>query len=666
MPGPARTIRRLMVANRGEIARRVFRTCSSMGIETVAVYSDADVGAPFVTEAGIAIPLGGSTAAESYLRGDALVAAALRARADAVHPGYGFLAESAQFAQAVIDAGLTWVGPSPRTIEIMGSKIRAREEAESAGIPILPGETLGHENHLTAAAIDRLGGLPLIIKASAGGGGKGMRIVRGAADLTSAITAARREAALAFGDETLFVERYLGRTRHVEIQIFGDVHGETVGLFDRDCTIQRRHQKILEECPSPTIDDGLRNRMVTSAVAAAQAVGYVGAGTVEFLVAPNGEYFFLEMNTRLQVEHPVTELVTGLDLVALQLIVAEGRRLPPEVLAPKLRGHAIEVRLCAEDANRDFAATSGTLERFSVPETVRLDSGVVEGSIISPYYDPMLAKVIAHAPSRDQAARILADALHRAVLDGVVTNRNFLVRLLRHPDFLAGAADSTFLDPSRVSELAAPSLAPEEEDLHAGAAALALQAVRRRTAGVLSALPSGWRNNRSSLQEARFKAASRDICVNYRFNRDNHLAELRLNGAVVASARLHACSSEEVDLELDGVRRKYAVRIGEGGTIHTQSALGTTLLSELPRFPEREAPAAPGSLRAPVPGIVMRVCATIGDEVTQGQPLVVIEAMKMEHEVVAPAAGLLAELHVKEGGQVQNGSLLAVVAARGQ
>ncbi len=434
-------ITKLLIANRGEIARRVMRTCRAMGIATVAVHSDPDADAPFVLEADEAVALGGSSSADSYLRIDALVAAALRTGADAVHPGYGFLSENAEFAQACIDAGLVFVGPSPRVIELMGSKLTAKELMAAAGVAILPSEdvTMLEGPELEAAA-ERVG-LPVLVKASFGGGGKGMRCVRSMPELSAAVESARREAVAAFGNGAVFLERCLDAPRHVELQVFGDQQGRVVHLFERECSIQRRHQKIVEEAPSPAVNAELRERMGAAAVEAARAIGYVGAGTVEFLLAPDGAFFFLEMNTRLQVEHPVTEAVTGLDLVRLQLLVAQGHPLPDEVASAGLSGHAIEARLYAEDPERNFLPVAGTLRRFEIDagEGVRVESGVAhDGGVISVHYDPMLAKVIAWAPTRTEAASRLADVLSRARLHGVVTNRDLLVRVLRHEAFLSG------------------------------------------------------------------------------------------------------------------------------------------------------------------------------------------------------------------------------------
>ncbi|HEY0638517.1 MAG TPA: biotin carboxylase N-terminal domain-containing protein, partial [Pseudonocardiaceae bacterium] len=431
-------IERLLVANRGEIARRVFRTCRDLGVGTVAVFADPDAAAPHVAEADRAVRLPGAAAADTYLRADLLVAAARAAGADAVHPGYGFLSENAAFARAVLDAGLTWVGPPPEAIESMGSKIAAKKLMADAGVPVLAGLA---EQDVTEAD------LPVLVKASAGGGGRGMRVVRSLAELPSAVAAARAEAASAFGDPAVFCEPYLETGRHIEVQVLADAHGTVLALGERECSVQRRHQKVVEEAPSPFVTPELRERLADAAVAAARAIGYVGAGTVEFLADAGGRFFFLEMNTRLQVEHPVTECVTGLDLVRLQLAVAEGA--PLGDLAPRFDGHAIEVRLYAEDPARDWQPGTGTVHALAVPGVdaefavparygLRLDSGVRAGSEVSVHYDPMLAKVIAWAPTRAEAARRLAAALAGARVHGVTTNRDLLVRLLRHPAFLAG------------------------------------------------------------------------------------------------------------------------------------------------------------------------------------------------------------------------------------
>ena len=652
-------IRKLLVANRGEIARRVFRTCREMGISSVAVFSEADRDALFVHEADEAVPLGGLTPAESYLRGSVLVEAALRTKADAVHPGYGFLAEDAAFARLCQDAGLLFVGPTPEAIATMGNKVTAKVLVREVGVPVLPGAVLAglgaSERKTVATGI----GWPVLVKAAAGGGGRGMRIVRGPEDLGDAVASARREAKAAFGDDAVFLERYLEDARHVEVQVMGDAHGHIVSLFERECSIQRRHQKVLEESPSVAVDEGLRAALGSAAVAAARAVGYVGAGTVEFLLTREREFFFLEMNTRLQVEHPVTECLTGLDLVRLQIHVAEGDALPYEVVAATRRGHAIEARLCAEDPERGFLPATGTLERFHIPAGpgIRIDAGVADGSAVSPHYDSLLAKVIAHAPTRAQAISRLVGALSGARLHGVATNRDLLLGLLRHPDFVEGRTDTHFLERVPALELSNP-LPLEARRLHAAAAALALAAERRRTAPILGSLPSGWRNNPSQLQEAAFEDPGGRIDVAYAWRADGLV--VRVGPHDFVRPRVSVLRPDIVDLEADGVRRRYEVhRVGD--VHYVDSALGHSALREAERFPRAPAPKVEGALRSPLPGRVARVRATVGEEVTAGSLLVVIEAMKMEHQVRAPRSARVASVHVAEGQQVEAGAALVAL-----
>ncbi|SCE72988.1 propionyl-CoA carboxylase alpha chain [Micromonospora viridifaciens] len=669
-------IQRLLVANRGEIARRIFATCRALGVETVAVHSDADADAPFVAEADQTVRLPGNAPAETYLRIDLLLDAARRARADAVHPGYGFLAEHAEFAAAVTDAGLTWVGPPAKAIAAMGDKLAAKALLADAGVPVLP----------TWADAGQLTGFPVLVKAAAGGGGRGMRIVRDAAGLAEAVASARREAAAAFGDGTVFIEPYVERGRHVEVQILGDTHGTVVALGERDCSIQRRHQKIVEEAPA-VLASGLRERLHAAAVAVGRAVEYLGAGTVEFLLAPDGQFFFLEMNTRLQVEHPVTEAVTGLDLVRLQLLVAEGEPLPLTA-APPADGHAVEVRLCAEDPAQGFRPATGTLHRFSVPGVagefaplrgLRLDSGVVDGSTVTVHYDSMLAKVIAWAPTRAEAARALAGALARAQLHGVATNRDLLVRVLRSRAFGAAEVDTGFLD--RHPEVFAPLLPPEQLPLVALAAALATAADRRAAAPVLAGLPSGWRNVPAFPQVTRFTGPDGgEIEVRYRLDRRGALAEWSTSPAVTltgpdGSAAVGDATSgggpapavalvdaapDRVVVDVEGLRRAFRVQ-RVGSAVFVDGPDGAASLTELPRFSPPTAEPAAGSLLAPLPGAVARVHVAVGQRVAAGDLLLTLEAMKLEHPVLAPADGVVAELPVPAGGQVDTGAVLAVV-----
>jgi propionyl-CoA carboxylase alpha chain len=654
-------ISKLLVANRSEIARRVFRTCRSMGIGTVAVYSDVDRSEPFVSEADEAFALGGSAPAESYLRADRILEAARVTGADAIHPGYGFLAESPGFARAVIGAGLTWVGPSPEAIEAMGSKLESKRLMSDAGVPTLPSvEVAGSADEEILAAGEQCG-YPVLVKASAGGGGKGMRIVESADGLVEAVRSARREAASAFGDDTVFLEPYHLAPRHVEVQVFGDAHGNVVSLFERECSIQRRHQKIVEESPSPAVDPGLRSRMSEAAVTAARAVHYEGAGTVEFLLHDGG-FSFLEMNTRLQVEHPVTEEITGLDLVRLQLLVAEGLELPAEARQARVDGHAIEVRLYAEDPLNGFLPVTGRLHRFSFPaiDGIRVDSGVEDGSIVSVEYDPMLAKVIAWGPTRREAAARLGRALRTAEIHGCVTNRDLLAAILGEDDFLAGRTDTAYLERHDPAELGRSPVLEDERSRAALAAALAAQATRSQERTVLRSVPSGWRNNPAGLQTTRFSAGDRDIEVGYRFlPRSDELA-VEVDGQPVPGVVVDRCSGDSVTLTVAGHRQEFRVD-REGDAHHVDGPSGYVLLIEHPRFPLPPAEAEAGSLESPMPGKVLTVAVAEGDRVQVGDLLVVMEAMKMEHTLRAPVDGTVTSVRAKVGDQVEGQAVLVVI-----
>jgi len=672
-PAAARPITSLLVANRGEIARRIFRTARAMGITTVAVHSDADADAPHVAEADLSVRLAGDSPSDTYLRHDLLLDAAARAGADAVHPGYGFLSESGPFARAVVDAGLVWVGPPADAIDAMGSKIGAKDMMRAAGVPTLPSITVDGDEPPDPDAVDALG-WPLLVKASAGGGGRGMRIVAAADDLAGALAGARREALSAFGDGTVFLERYITSPRHVEVQVLADAHGDVVALFERECSIQRRHQKIIEEAPSPVVDPDLRARLSEAAVAAARAVGYVNAGTVEFVLdtggTGGGRPYFLEMNTRLQVEHPVTEEVSGLDLVRLQLLVAGGARLPDEVHAAVARGpvgHAVEARLYAEDPAAGWLPSTGTLTAFDVPcdrAGLRLDSGVESGGVVSPHYDPMLAKVIAHAPTRAEAVASLAAALAGARIHGVTTNRDLLVRTLRHEGFAAGDTDTGFLDRHGLDVLAAPLADEGAQGRHAVVAALAGQAARRAAAGVLATLPSGWRADEVDRQELTFDVGTRVVHVAYRMDRRGRgVAEVALDGEVL-DVSVGAVAPDAVTLAGGGVARRYRVaRVGP--VSYVDGPDGASVLVEQDRLPVASEQVSAGAALAPMPGGVVRVAVAVGDRVAAGQVLVVLEAMKMEHAVHAGSAGTVVEVGVAEGDQVETGRVLAVVEADG-
>ncbi|MBL9124239.1 MAG: ATP-grasp domain-containing protein [Planctomycetaceae bacterium] len=651
---------KILIANRGEIARRVIRTCREMGIPTVAVFADPDRHAPFVAEADEAVPLGGATPGESYLQIEKILAAAARSHADAIHPGYGFLSENAEFARQCAAAGLTFLGPPAAAIAAMGSKIEAKRLMRDSGVPVLPSIEIPEKPSANLLQeIERLG-WPVLIKASAGGGGRGMRIVRDAAAWTENLAAAQRESLAGFGSAAVFVEPYVEAPRHIEFQIFGDQHGKVIHLFERECSIQRRYQKIVEESPSTALDDALRAAMGAAAVRAGEAIGYVGAGTVEFLLTPDKTFYFLEVNTRLQVEHPVTECITGLDLVRLQIEVAQGASLADTAANLQRRGHAIEVRLYAEDPRREFMPATGRLERFQMPTLpgLRVDAGVVSGSEVTPYYDAMLAKFIVHAPTRDEAARRLARGLAASQIHGLRTNRDLLVRILEHPEFLAGDTDTHFLERNPPAELGAPTADAAAERLHAAAAALAAQAERRAGALVAQHVPSGWRNNLSQLQSARFSGEQGTIDVRYAFHRDR--LELHVNGEELTGARVAAAQSGEVRLEVAGLARTYSVhRVGQ--SFFVDSPLGSSELKELDRFPLADAAAEAGSLVAPLPGLVDQIKVAVGDPVAAGDTLIVIESMKMLHSVSAPLAGTVSEIRVSLKSHVEAGAVLAVI-----
>ena len=653
-------IRRLLVANRGEIARRVIRSAHEMGISTAAIYADGDVGAPFVRDADTAIALNGTTSAQTYLSLDKVLDACRRVGADAVHPGYGFLSENAAFAKAVVNAGMRWVGPSPEAIEQMGDKLAAKRVIMEAEVPTLPAIELKAGEDFQAAAQQI--GYPVLVKASAGGGGRGMRVVESPDELDAAITGARREAGAAFGDDTLFLERWITAARHVEIQILGDTHGNVVHLFERECSIQRRHQKIIEEAPSPAVDAELRAEMGAAAVSAAKRIGYASAGTVEFLLDGN-QFWFLEVNTRLQVEHPVTEEITGLDLVREQLRIAEGEELGYGQSDLAIDGHAIEARLYAEDPTRNFLPSPGAIEiwRPAPGGLARFDSGVESGSEVSVEFDPMIAKVIAHAPTRREAAAKLARALEQTALQGLRHNRDFLVATLREPAFLAGDTTTDFIeriDPPRRRELDAQSLSDAVI-----AATMAAQAAHRANAQVLAAFRSGWRNSMMPPERTKFRHGDDEIAVSYRSQRDGTF-KVTLDEDEPRTVAVFGVEGGQVDLEIDGRRLQLAI----AGTEDRWLVHGTDFdvdLTELPRLPLPGLLEIKGGLTAPMPGNVLATHVQQGEEVREGQLLLILEAMKMQHRIVAPFDGSVKELHVGEGDQVDNGALLVMLEERG-
>jgi propionyl-CoA carboxylase alpha chain len=631
-------IQRLLVANRGEIAVRIARTAQRLGIGTVGVYSDADDGATFLASFDVAVALGGSTPTESYLRGDAIIDAARRTGADAIHPGYGFLAENAEFAEAVGDAGLVWIGPAPDQIRTLGDKIAAKRAATAAGVPTLDGDSY-----------------PLLVKAAAGGGGRGMRIVRHPGDLDDALAAASREAESAFGGGTVFVELFIERGRHVEVQIVGDKHGGVVHFGERECSIQRRNQKVIEEAPSPGISEATRTALHDGALALAKHVGYENAGTVEFLVGDDDAIQFLEVNTRLQVEHPVTEAVTGFDLVELQLRVAAGEPLPITQDDVAIRGHAIEARVVAEDPRAGWVPSVGPIHRFAIPDAVRTDAGFGSGDVVTTEYDSLLAKVIAHRTTRAEAASALCRALQDSEIHGPTTNRDALIAILGEPDFLAGATFTRYLDDHPA--VVAPAADPGTTISHVVAAILADEHARR-SSGRWNFAPSGWRNVRTQGQRSRWRIPGGDtpVEVEYTIAADGGSAEIVVDGAA-HRVRRWPIAADRWAIELDGVRRQISVhRCAD--VVWTNGGGEQLALRPLPRFVDHTTDVTGSGPVAPLPGTIIEVAVSAGDVVAEGDVLVVLEAMKMEHHITAPGEATVTAVDVGVGDRVDVGQIL--------
>ncbi|MBW2281157.1 MAG: ATP-grasp domain-containing protein [Deltaproteobacteria bacterium] len=649
-------ITRLLIANRGEIARRILRSAHEMGLGSVAVFADPDANEPFVREADQAVALRGTTSAETYLDAGKILEAARRTGADAIHPGYGFLAENADFARAVGEAGLIWVGPPAAAIAEMGDKLSAKRRMQAAGVPTLPAVELKPGADAKRAA--REIGFPVLVKAAAGGGGKGMRVVESEADLADAVESARREAGSSFGDDTVFLERWLSSSRHVEIQILGDSHGNLVHCFERECSIQRRHQKIIEEAPSPAVSPELREQMGEAAASAGRAIGYTSAGTVEFLLQGE-DFWFLEVNTRLQVEHPVTEAITGLDLVREQLRVAQGEKLGFAQADLSIDGHAIEARLYAEDPERDFLPATGHILAWQPSTTTgaRFDSGVETGSEVGIAFDPMLAKVIVHAPTRREAALRLARVLETTRVQGLVTNRDFLVATLRTPEFLAGDTTTDFIERVGPARRRLPARAELAEA--AVLVALAAQCDRRAAARVLPTLPTGWRNTPMPREQVGFRSGDEELTVHYRSRRDGGF-DAEIDG-IDHDVRVGERTADGLSLEIDG-RRIFATLTRDGDRWLVHGPAGDLELLQLPRFPAPGGEGDTGGLRAPMPGKVLSTHVSAGDSVEAGQLLLVLEAMKMEHRITAPRDAEVVELRVAEGDQVANGELLVVLS----
>ncbi|MCX5013830.1 ATP-grasp domain-containing protein [Streptomyces sp. NBC_00555] len=673
----------VLVANRGEIAVRVIRTLRQLGVRSVAVFSDADADARHVREADTAVRIGPAAAAESYLSVERLLDAARRTGAEAVHPGYGFLAENAAFAAACAEAGLAFIGPPASAISLMGDKIRAKETVKAAGVPVVPGSSgSGLSDAELVAAAEEIG-MPVLLKPSAGGGGKGMRLVRDPAVLAEEIAAARREARSSFGDDTLLVERWIDRPRHIEIQVLADSHGNVVHLGERECSLQRRHQKVIEEAPSVLLDEKTRAAMGAAAVEAARSCGYVGAGTVEFIVPGRdpSSYYFMEMNTRLQVEHPVTELITGLDLVELQLRVAAGERLGFDQSEVRLTGHAIEARVCAEDPARGFLPSGGTVLALSEPSggPVRTDSGLTAGVPVGSTYDPMLSKVIAYGPDRAAALRVLRSALADTVILGVQTNAGFLRRLLAHPDVVSGDLDTGLV------ERDLPSLLPEGVPPEVYAAAALLTDTPAQAQGWVDPFdaPNGWRlGGTPAWTVQHFRLPGQDP-VQVRTRPHRAASELLISDPADANSappafearglgqspsapargRILSRTHDTVTVELDGVTHRFSHATSPEGTWLGRDGDSWHVQTYDPVAASLSGASRGGAdtLAAPMPGTVTVVKVAVGDKVAAGQSLLVVEAMKMEHVISAPHAGTVTELDVTPGATVAMDQVLAVV-----
>jgi geranyl-CoA carboxylase alpha subunit len=634
----------VLIANRGEIALRIIRTVHALGLRSVAVFSDADADAPHVRAADRAFRIGPAPVGSSYLDIEAIIAAARASGAGAIHPGYGFLSENAAFCRACLEAGLVFVGPGPEAIRVMGDKRLAKERMHAAGVPCIPGYLSATQDTTAFAAAAREVGYPVMIKAAAGGGGRGMRLVTDEAALAAALESARSEASNAFGDGTLYLEKALHGARHVEVQVIADRHGHTLHLGERDCSVQRRHQKIVEEAPSPAVTPQLRERMTRDAVTAARAIGYENAGTIEFLLDAEGRYYFLEMNTRLQVEHPVTELVTGLDIVEWQLRIAAGEPLPIEQSQVALKGHAMEVRLYAEDPEQGFLPQTGEVAVWEPGqgEGVRVDGGIASGQAVTPYYDPMLAKIVAHGANREEARRRLAAAVERTVILGVPTNKDYLARILRHPQFSAATATTDFI--AQLESQASPAQPPE----------------LRAAAALLFCWPDGmsvreWRDGGTGSWTVRF--AGEPIRVE---RESSGTAKVCVESRTFAIEPL-SIGTHEIALMIDSQRHVFHFLRQPRGIEIAGLGRAARYAEVLPEKLRGARQAGGGRLTAPISGRIVRINSRVGDQLAPMDCVLVVEAMKMEHEIVAGVTGNLSSLDVSVGAQVQARQLLATV-----
>ncbi len=652
-----RQINTLMIANRGEIASRIIRTCKAMGIRSVAVFSDADRDAPFVAQADVAVHIGGSNPADSYLDMAKLIAVAKRTETDAIHPGYGFLSENVKFAELCAKEDILFVGPNPEAIAAMGSKSRAKSLMMKHEVPVVPGYQGEDQTveRLTAAAEEI--GFPVLLKATAGGGGKGMRIVHEAGEIQSAIEAAKRESMSAFGDDELIVEKYIASGRHIEFQIFGDKHGNAIHILERECSIQRRYQKVIEESPSPVMDEELRERMGAAAVNAAKALSYDNAGTVEFIFDDKSrDFYFLEVNTRLQVEHPVTEEVTGLDLVQMQIQSAMG--LPLSLMQEEVlgEGYAIECRLYAEDASNDFLPVTGRIERFEVPEVegLRVESAIESGSEISIFYDPMIAKIIVWDMNRLAAHTKMRYVLKNLVCLGMTTNQDFLLQLLEHPDFTSGNYDTHFIQKKiDLSELSQTRLGSEQ--MACVAATVYDWQQREQSRTVLRSLPSGWRNSFNDYQQTNYQVGDKEYQTKYRYQ------DGKFHFFVdTVELPVQLISSGEAQIRLQIVDQQYkftVVKNGDRHYLHNETT-GNVALKQVPRFPELQTEKAEGGYESPMPSQIIKVLVEAGQRVKSGDGLVILSSMKMENTIEADKDGIVEEVYASEGANVEAGFLL--------
>ncbi|MCP4124741.1 MAG: ATP-grasp domain-containing protein [Bacteroidetes bacterium] len=652
-----KTINTILIANRGEIASRVIRTCRKMGIRSVAVFSDADADAPFVAEADVAVHIGESAVAASYLDQDKIIGTAKRTGADAIHPGYGFLSENVGFAKRCVEEGIIFIGPNPEAIDAMGSKSKAKALMESHDVPTVPGYKGKDQSLETLSAAAKDIGFPVLLKATAGGGGKGMRIVHEESGVEKAIEAAKRESKSAFGDDELIVEKYIASGRHIEFQIFGDQHGNAIHILERECTIQRRYQKVIEESPSPVLDEGLRDAMGSAAVRAAKALNYDNAGTVEFIFDDKSkEYYFLEVNTRLQVEHPVTEEITGLDLVQMQIESAQGLALSLTQSDIYGKGYAIECRLYAEDAANDFLPVTGRIVTFNIPEVdgLRVDTGIHAGSDISVFYDPMIAKLIVWDTNRSSAHRKMQYVLKNLTCQGITTNQEFLLHLMEHPEFQAGNYNTHFIEEH--VDLTAFSN-KEESAVHLTCLASCIYDWNKRenSRKLLRSMPSGWRNNFNDYQRETYLIGDEEIEVMYRYRNGAFQIPGKEGDETV---QLISADGNGVTLLKDGLRSSFVITSAGTERYVQNEDIGLITLVKKERFPIKEAEKVKGGYEAPMPSQIIKVLVKEGQAVKSGDGLVVLSSMKMENTIEAAEDGIVEAIYAEDGGNVEAGFLL--------